>query len=477
VDVFPDLEQRLPLGFLQGQRDDRVRGLLLELLRRQVEPRIGIAERQRQQRGEQRHGFLAQQPIGRQRAFELGEPGRAVVLRLPPGEALEVLNGRIERAVGVVGRAPQGDARQTLGAHRAAHRVDQRRFADPRLAADKDDLAVALFLGLLPGAAQQADLLVAADQRQIGRHGFEFRVFVVRLQTGDAPDLDRFGDAFERVRAETLAGEDVADETLRGGADQNGVGAGEGLQAGGEVGGVADDRLLARGAFADRLADHDQPARDADAHGEAGSAAAGDSGVERRQRVEDRESGAHRALGILFLRVRVAEINQHAIAHELGDVAVEAPNRLADRLLIGADHIAHVFGIDLRRETRRIRQVAEHHGQVPALGAWQIAVRGKGGRPLGEPQGRQRPRQRGVGARRLPLGRPNETLAVDIRRQPLDADQLAAELFERLVIETEAQLDAAIGNAALGDEAPDDFFQDLIKVHASAPVRRELIAP
>ena len=75
---------------------------------------------------------------------------------------------------------------------------------------------------------------------------------------------------------------------------------------------------------------------------------------------------------------------------------------------------------------------------------------------------------------RAPVGRPDETLAVDIRRQPLNADQLAAEFFESVIIETEAELDTAIGNAALGDEAPDDLFQHLFKVHASAPVRRDL---
>ncbi len=193
---------------------------------------------------------------------------------------------------------------------------------------------------------------------------------LVLAQTGDAPDLDRFGDALERVRAERLAGEDVADQIARRGADQDGIGAGEGLQARGEVGRVADHRLLARGALADRLADHDEPARDADAHGEAGPVAAGDLGAERRQRVENREAGADRALGVLFLRVRVAEINQHAVAHEFGDVAVEMPDGFADRLLKGADHIAHVLGIELRREARRIRQVAEHNGQVPPLGPW-----------------------------------------------------------------------------------------------------------
>ena len=109
----------------------------------------------------------------------------------------------------------------------------------------------------------------------------------------------------------------------------------------------------------------------------------GNPGVERRQRVEDREAGANRALGVLLLRVRVAEINQDAVAHELGDVAVEAPDSFAHRLVIGADHIAHVLGIEPRREVCRIRQVAEHHGQVPSLGAWQVAIGGRGRRSLG----------------------------------------------------------------------------------------------
>jgi hypothetical protein len=61
----------------------------------------------------------------------------------------------------------------------------------------------------------------------------------------------------------------------------------------------------------------------------------------------------------------------------------------------------------------------------------------------------------GLGAGR---GRPNQKLAVDIRRQPLDADQLAAEVFECVVIEAENSLYPARGDAALGDEAPEDLF-------------------
>ncbi len=48
-------------------------------------------------------------------------------------------------------------------------------------------------------------------------------------------------------------------------------------------------------------------------------------------------------------------------------------------------------------------------------------------------------------------------------------DQLAPDVVEGVVVEPEAALDPAIRDAALGDEAPEDLFQDLLKVHASAP--------
>jgi hypothetical protein len=67
--------------------------------------------------------------------------------------------------------------------------------------------------------------------------------------------------------------------------------------------------------------------------------------------------------------------------------------------------------------------------------------------------------------RRSPGGRPDEELAVDIRRHLLDADQLAAERFESIVIETEAELDSAIRDAALRDETPEDLLQHARKIH------------
>ena len=93
------------------------------------------------------------------------------------------------------------------------------------------------------------------------------------------------------------------------------------------------------------------------------------------------------------------------------------------------------------------------------------------------PQGRQWLRQRrGLGSGRAPIRCPDDKLALNIGREPFDADQLATEFFETVVIETEVEPDTAIRDAALGDEAPEDLFQDLIKVHASA-LRNRLLVP
>ena len=76
--------------------------------------------------------------------------------------------------------------------------------------------------------------------------------------------------------------------------------------------------------------------------------------------------------------------------------------------------------------------------------------------------------------RRASLGRPDEYLSVDVGRDPLDPDQLATQFFETVMIETKAQLNPAIGDAALSDEASEDLFQHPRKVHVSALVRRDL---
>src|ERR1700693_4890991 len=104
-----------------------------------------------------------------------------------------MLDDWMKRAVRMIGRAAKGDARQPFLAGRPAQGIDEARFADAWLAADEYDPTVPLFLGLLPGAAQQPDLLVAADQREIARRRVELDILCF-AQSGDAPDLLRLAD-------------------------------------------------------------------------------------------------------------------------------------------------------------------------------------------------------------------------------------------------------------------------------------------
>jgi len=238
---------------------------------------------------------------------------------------------------------------------------------------------------------------------------------------------------------------------------------------------LADDRGLRCGSFADLVADDHRSGGDADPHRELDPGRSTGCGIQLRHRIDDAETRTHRSLGLVLMGARVAEIDENAVAHVLRDKPVVAPDRRAAPVLKRRDHIAQIFGVHPGRERGRPHQVAEHYGQLASLRVRRCGDRRRGSRSFGLPQGRQWLQQRrGLGSGHASLGPPDEKLAVDIRRHPLDDDQLTTQFFETVIIETKAELDPAIGDAALGDEAPEDLFQDLIKVHASALVRRDL---
>src|SRR5260370_39687130 len=62
-----------------------------------------------------------------------------------------------------------------------------------------------------------------------------------------------------------------------------------------------------------------------------------------------------------------AKIGQNAVAHELGHEAVIARDHAGAGILIGADHLPHILGIEPRRQCSRAREVAKHDGQLAAL--------------------------------------------------------------------------------------------------------------
>jgi hypothetical protein len=134
------------------------------------------------------------------------------------------------------------------------------------------------------------------------------------------------------------------------------------LQTGGEVGRFADDRLFLCGAFADQIADDHQPGGDPDARLQFDG-----PHIEAADRVDDTQPRPDRPLGIVLMRSWVAEIDQHAVAHVLGDETVESGYHLGNRTVIRADDLAQIFGIEARGEFGRADQIAEHHRELSAF--------------------------------------------------------------------------------------------------------------
>jgi hypothetical protein len=87
------------------------------------------------------------------------------------------------------------------------------------------------------------------------------------------------------------------------------------------------------------------------------------------------------------MRLRVAEIDEHAVSHVFGDIAAEAGDGVGDGAMISADDLAQILGIEPRRERGRADQVAEHHRELTPLRSldarwWRWGYqRGSGGLP------------------------------------------------------------------------------------------------
>jgi hypothetical protein len=147
--------------------------------------------------------------------------------------------------------------------------------------------------------------------------------------------LDRLGQTLQGWSAQVLEIEPRPKEAPGGAGDHHAARLGQPLQAGREVRRLADHRLFLRGAGADQLADHDAAGGDADPGGEACI-------IRRCQSCHGGhkvKAGAHRPLGLVFVRLRPAEVRQHAVAHVFRDMPAPTLDHLGAAPLVGTDHL------------------------------------------------------------------------------------------------------------------------------------------
>ena len=159
------------------------------------------------------------------------------------------------------------------------------------------------------------------------------------------------------------------------GGDENRAGLGGALDARGDIGRVAEH-------FARRV-DHHLPGIKADSCGEFGRAFSGVSRVDFDKRALDRERGAHSALSVVLLRVRVAEQRHQPVAKFFQHMAAETVHRRGGLVEIAVDEGAPILGVKLRSHACRPDEVTEHHGDRTTLGDAPRRRRRRGARRLG----------------------------------------------------------------------------------------------
>ena len=185
---------------------------------------------------------------------------------------------------------------------------------------------------------------VSADPRNASNR------LATTLGRSTCQDRHRPSEALDLDSAQIAVLEEIADQPARARGDNDHVRLGQSLQTGGQVRRFADDRLLLRRAFADQIADDHQPGGDPDARLELYG-----FDIEATDRVDDTQPRPDRPLGIVLMRSRVAEIDENAVAHVLGDKAIEPGDDFGDRAMICSDDLAQILGIEPRGELRSSR--------------------------------------------------------------------------------------------------------------------------
>src|SRR5262245_41683616 len=141
-------------------------------------------------------------------------------------------------------------------------RLCQARLANAGLPHDVDD-APFTCLGLGPAPQQQIELLLAAEQRSNAFLMAGLKAARSAARPEHPPHVDRPAKALEGLGAEISAVEPAGNEAKGLRRNEDRVGLRERLQAGGEVGGLADCCLLLGSPR--EIADHGEAGGDADA--------------------------------------------------------------------------------------------------------------------------------------------------------------------------------------------------------------------
>ena len=313
-----------------------------------------LRQRDVEQRREQGRIFGRVEADQPQSVLEIGEflpvgrVGAAVAQPSPFGERVQ---GRVLQELR---GGPFDPGVRRLGEF-CAELLDEARLADAGLADDLDELAFA-FQRARPATLKLVKFILPPDQRRQNPRA----AAPAAARPHDAIERNRRRHALEVVRALVFGDEQPGRLPLHVRGDEHRPRFGRRLNARGDIGRLAEN-------FAGRV-DHDRPHVEADARRKLGRAGLRVAGVEVGERALDGERRPHRPLGVVLLRVRIAEQGHQTVAELLQHMAAETRHRGGGLVEVGPDEIAPVLGVEPRRKACRADEVAEHHGDRTPLG-------------------------------------------------------------------------------------------------------------
>jgi hypothetical protein len=191
----------------------------------------------------------------------------------------------------------------------------------------------------MPVALQKVDLLLTPDERRGRRPVQRLKPAFDSALTNYLIGMDRLWKAFHLDGAKIAVFEEIAEELPRLRSDHDRVGFAKSLQPSGEVRRLAHDAAFLPFAGGDQIANDDMPGANADANPQWLGL------LELPDSVDERKTGSHCLLRIVLVRLRVAEIHQHAIAHVFGDKAAEMGDPIGNTPMIRSNDLTQVLGI------------------------------------------------------------------------------------------------------------------------------------
>ena len=107
-------------------------------------------------------------------------------------------------------------------------------------------------------------------------------------------------------------------------------------------------------------------------HSQLHTALLGQAGIQWSHGLHDAQPGPHGALGIIFVRLRIAKVDEQTIAEILGDMPLKTGDHLGAGLLIGPHHLTQLFWVEPAGKHRRIHQVTKEHGELATFGVREL---------------------------------------------------------------------------------------------------------